>query len=140
MGMTYIKMEAWDDAVMSLSQADKVKPDNYVVLKSLARALMKLKRTEELEQTYLRMLELNPEDHTLYLYLGQIAFNNGRTKEALVSYRKAIELNPEDFIGWKVLADALESLGMHEDAKQARERRKAIIERLRKEQGIFGPI
>jgi tetratricopeptide (TPR) repeat protein len=86
------------------------------------------------------MLKLNPDDHTLYLYLGQIAFNDGKTKEALVSYRKAIELNPEDFIGWKVLADALESLGMHEDARQARERRKEIIERLRKEQGIFGPI
>jgi len=133
-------MESWIDAVDILSRANKMFPNDYELLKALARSLMKLKRTDELEKVYLRMRDLNPNDHSLLLYLGQIAFNSGRKEEGLDYYDKAIRMDPGSPMAWKVLAEALDSLGKLEEARRARNEYRRRMDRLKKKQRIVGPI
>ena len=140
LGLTYNQMEAWEKGVLALKEANMLAPDNYIVLKALARALMKLKRTDELEKIYLRMREVDPYDHSVLLYLGKLAVDDGRVKEGLDLFREAIDMSPNSLIAWKTLAETLDSLGRTEEAKAAWEHHKEILEQMRKDQGIFGTI
>jgi len=132
LAIAYNNLESWEDALETLSQADTMFPKDYEIHKGIARSLMKLNRTRELEETYLKMRELDPEDHTILMYLGQIAFRKGKTKEGLDYYRKAVEMDPESFMAWKILAEALEKIGMKDEAKEAREKYKEVESRIRK--------
>ena len=115
-----------------------MKPDNYEVLTALAKSLMRLKRCSELEQVYLRMLDLNPEDHSLLLYLGQIAFNDGRVEEGLAKIEKALQQNEELVMGWNLYANVLESVGRKEEAKLAMENYKLLMNGQKKLHRLWG--
>ena len=125
-------LNSWDEALEILRQADMKFPNDYEIHKGKARSLMKLGRTQELEETYLVMRELDPEDHTLLMYLGQIAFRRGERLKGLNCYRKAVEMDPESFMAWKILIEALEKVGMKDEAREAREKYKEIQFKLRK--------
>jgi len=140
LGVTYNLMKDWENVITTLEEALLLSPDNIDILKGIARALMKLKRTEELEKTYIRIRELDPYDHSLLLYLGQIAFESNRRKEGLDYYQKAVEMAPNSLMGWKVLAEALDTLGRVDEAKSAWENYKDILEQIKKDKGIFGTI
>jgi tetratricopeptide (TPR) repeat protein len=60
-------------------------------------------------------------------------FDRDNTKEGLTYYRKAVEIDPRALIGWKVLSEALQKLGMKEEAQKAHMKYKEIEERLKKE-------
>jgi Flp pilus assembly protein TadD len=140
LGMTYNLMKDWRNVITTLNEALLLSPEDVEVLKGIARAQMKLKRTEELEKTYLRIHELDPYDHSLLLYLGQIAFDNNRRKEGLDYYQKAVEMAPNSLMAWKVLAEALDKLGKADEAKKAWANYKDILEQIKKDKGIFGTI
>jgi tetratricopeptide (TPR) repeat protein len=128
----YNNLESWKEALEILRQVDSMFPNDYEVLKGKARSLMKLGQTQELEETYLLMRKLDPEDHTILMYLGQICFKKGQTTQGLEYYRKAVEMEPESFMAWKILLEALERLGLKEEARDARAKYKEIEEKLRK--------
>jgi tetratricopeptide (TPR) repeat protein len=124
LGMTYSKMELWEDALKTLTQAETFVPNNYHALKAIAKSLRNLDRVEELEQLYRKMHMLFPKDPE---------FDRGNTKEGLAYYRKAVKIDPRALIGWKVLSEALQELGMKEEAQEAHLKYKEIEEQVKKE-------
>lgn len=132
LAVAYNNLESWEEALEILRQADMKFPNDFEIHKGKARSLMKLGRTQELEETYLAMRKIDPEDHTLLMYLGQMAFRRGEKVKGLEYYRKAVEMDPESFMAWKILAEALQKLGMKDEAREAMEKYKEIEFKLRK--------
>lgn len=129
----YSNMESWKESLKILGEADKFFPNDYEIHKVKAYCLMKQGRTEELEEVYRAMWEIDSEDDTMPMYLGQLAMRKGKIDEGLAYYRKSVEMNPDSFMGWRVLADALKKLGMEDEAREAHEKFKEIEANLKKD-------
>jgi tetratricopeptide (TPR) repeat protein len=123
---------SWEIALTWLEQAEKLYPNDYEILKGKAKSLMKLGRSSELEETYLKMRKIDPKDHAVLLYLGQIEIKKGNTIEGIELYRQAVEMEPESFMAWKMLIDTYEGLGMREEANAARQKFNEVQDKLRR--------
>jgi predicted TPR repeat methyltransferase len=86
------------DAIKHLQEASKLLPTSIEILTQLAKRQKKEKMMDEAEQSYRRLLELEPAKAHTYYKLGHIVLRK-RTeegyKEAASLFDKAVELDPE---------------------------------------------
>jgi tetratricopeptide (TPR) repeat protein len=82
----------------------------------LALAYSKRGLWTEAEQTYAKLLALDPGHAIAKHNLGNIAFNRGDTEGAIRLFQEALRLDPRYLLAYAHLADALERAGMYREA------------------------
>jgi CHAT domain-containing protein/Flp pilus assembly protein TadD len=98
------------------------KASNIIGLHNLlGQVLVKLKRWDEAEVTYRKVVALAPEDVYVYFNLGDVLKNQGRPDEALLLYKKAAEIvrpdslaKPGDAFSYAQVGEFLEKRGLFE--------------------------
>ena len=84
-----------EHALELLQRADRLAPDQFFIVDSLAWALFRLGRTEEALQTIRRAVALVPSPEAEILeHYGDIAAAAGQKEEARKAYEQALKLKP----------------------------------------------
>lgn len=84
-----------EHALELLQRADRLAPDQFFIVDSLAWALFRLGRTEEALQNIRRAVALVPSPETEILeHYGDIAAAAGQKEEARKAYEQALKLKP----------------------------------------------
>ncbi|WP_308598260.1 tetratricopeptide repeat protein [uncultured Desulfovibrio sp.] len=84
-----------EQALELLQKADRLAPDQFFIVDSLAWALFRLGRTEEALQTIRRAVALIPSPEAEILeHYGDIAASAGQKEEARKAYEQALKLKP----------------------------------------------
>ena len=95
-----------DRAMVLISRANKLKPDNGFILDSMAWVLYRQGKLDEAWENIGRALSLEPRQPELWEHYGDIAVAKKNKIEAKKAYTKALKLNPES----KELRRKLDSL------------------------------
>jgi superkiller protein 3 len=73
-------------------------------------------RYEDAEQTWRRVLQIDPNNVDAHINLGFTLYLQGKLEEAIPAYRRAIELNPESALAYNNLGFALSDQGKLDEA------------------------
>ncbi len=107
------------DTVTSLAdfnKALKISPDNADVMELYGQMLYKLKRYDEADGVYNRIVAINPASVTGYMGLGRDAYAKGNYDEAITQYNKVISMYDEYSSGYAFRADSYMKLGKYLEA------------------------
>ena len=116
--LRYLKAR-YHEAIEEWEIAQKLTPDNVLVLRNLGGAYHAVGRTDDAATAFQRALEIEPQA-TIYNNLATMRFFQGRYADAAVAFEKATELNPTYYLYWGNLGDAYRLIPAKEDAaKQA---------------------
>ncbi len=103
LGLIYLKMERYDEAVESFKQCLALKPDYAYAWFQIGLAYFNQKKYRDAVEPYKKYVELSPDDQYGWQSLGitymNIAVSNKDPKlfeSALEPMQKAVELNPEN--------------------------------------------
>ncbi len=88
--------EQLDRAMVLISRANRLEPDNGYILDSLAWVNYRMGNFEEAWEIIKRAISLRPKQPELWDHYGDIAAALGKKKSAAKGYRKALELKPEN--------------------------------------------
>ncbi|MBI9112730.1 tetratricopeptide repeat protein [Maridesulfovibrio ferrireducens] len=98
--------EQLDRAMVLISRANKLEPDNGFIIDSLAWVHYRLGNFDEAWKNIGRALSLQPRQPELWEHYGDIALAMGNKKEAAKAYKRALKFDPEN----KELRRKLDSL------------------------------
>jgi tetratricopeptide (TPR) repeat protein len=92
----YYQAQSYDDAVVFLTQANKLQPDQYEVIVHLGNAYFDANKFEEAEKWYLRALGKKSDDISVRTDLGlTYMFREPADYErALKEFNKSLEIDP----------------------------------------------
>ncbi|WP_432738774.1 tetratricopeptide repeat protein [Maridesulfovibrio sp. FT414] len=96
-----------DRALVLISRANKLEPDNGYIIDSLAWVNYKLGNFEEAFKQIKRATSIRPNQAELWDHYGDIALAMDNKKEAAKGYRKALKLKPKNSAEIKKKLDAL---------------------------------
>jgi tetratricopeptide (TPR) repeat protein len=105
-----------DDAAFQLVQASKLAPTDARVLRDLGLVFYDKRLFEKAALWLGRAVEASPKDARLRFSLGLAHEGRRDTAAAIASYRDAVRLDRELVDARRTLADALASIGEHEEA------------------------
>jgi len=91
-------------AAVLLERADKLEPDKGSIVEALARAYYNSGQHERAEESFRRLLEIDPSAAYGHFGLGQSLKQLGRRDEARVHLRLAVALAPESALYRNALA------------------------------------
>ncbi|WP_320006755.1 tetratricopeptide repeat protein [Maridesulfovibrio sp.] len=86
--------EQLDRALVLISRANRLEPDNGYILDSLAWVNYRMGKFEEAWEIIKRAVSLKPKQSELWDHYGDIAAALGNKKSAAMGYRKALKLDP----------------------------------------------
>jgi tetratricopeptide (TPR) repeat protein len=107
-----------DKANAYLAKAVRLRPTVPAWRTALAVNLLKLKRTEEAELQFHKVVEGNPGDYDGNHNLGEFYIQTGKLAQAIPYLKHAQELRPTDYNNGYDLALAREQLGHLKEARQ----------------------
>lgn len=90
------KGEQLDRALVLISRANKLEPDNGYIIDSLAWVYYRMGNFQEAWKHIQRAVSLKPGQPELWTHYGDIAKALGKKKEAEKGYRKALQFKPEN--------------------------------------------
>ena len=105
-GQFFFRRAAYADAAAQWEIAQKLTPDNVLVLRNLGAAYYLLDRPDEAASILQRALEVGPSA-SIYTNLGTIRFFQGRYTDAVAAFEKAVELAANNQNYWGNLGDGL---------------------------------
>lgn len=108
----------FDGAAEAFARAVNARPNDPVVHKYLAGALLHLDRADEAFVELVASLLIDPSDADAHAGIGQIHLNAGRDDEAIPALRRAAELRPDHTEARYALATALMRLGHTQEANR----------------------
>ncbi|WP_320173858.1 tetratricopeptide repeat protein [Maridesulfovibrio sp.] len=88
--------EQLDRAMVLISRANRLEPDNGYILDSLAWVNYRMGKYEEAWEIIKRAISLRPKQPELWDHYGDIAAALGKKKSAAKGYRKALEFKPKN--------------------------------------------
>ncbi|HET9765792.1 MAG TPA: tetratricopeptide repeat protein, partial [Thermoanaerobaculia bacterium] len=103
-----------------------VQPGNSDAMLALAQAFDALGETASAEETYRRLLALQPAYWAAHSKLGVFYFRHGRFRDAAAMFRRVTELNPDSARGFSNLSATLTASGDFEGALAAAQRSVSI--------------
>ena len=83
-------------ATVPLEKAKRAEPEKASIREALGIAYFRLRRWEEAEAEFRKVLELSPADDYAHYALGRTLEKQGRTAEANGHYKLASSLRPGD--------------------------------------------
>jgi len=95
-GICYARAEATAKAIPLLQKAASAKPDDKDVQFLLGVALMRENRESDAEQTFGKVIQLDPSAQRAYYYAGRINFNRQQWDKASERLEKYLELGAQD--------------------------------------------
>jgi len=105
------------DAVEQFKQAVEINPDYVKALVKLGLALVELGETQEAATYFERAVKLKPEYVDVHYQLGLIYSDQARYHLAVEEFEKALNRNGQHVDALAAMAQALENIGMHDQAK-----------------------
>ena len=123
-----INKELETKALSALTKALEIEPNNKDIIYSLGDMYDKLRKFDEAEKLYLRIIELEPEDMSNYYVVAEFykrysADNREIAKKAESMYLRRIETDPENPQGYAYMATYLqEAAGGPEELLKSYER------------------
>jgi tetratricopeptide (TPR) repeat protein len=95
-GLCYARAESTAKAIPLLQKSAAAKPDDKEVQFLLGVALMRENREDEAEQTFAKVIQLDPALQRAYYYAGRINFNRQQWDQATQRLEKYLELGADD--------------------------------------------
>ena len=95
-GLCYARAESTAKAIPLLQKSVSAKPDDKEVQVLLGVALMRENRENEAEQTFSKVIQLDPALQRAYYYAGRINFNRQEWEQASQRLEKYLELGASD--------------------------------------------
>lgn len=119
LGVAYLKLEQWQDAVEVYQNALEIDPENVWCCGNLGYAFLKLQRWEESVLMYEKTVDLISNNCWHYHHLGDGLLQLERWEDAVKAYEKAIALNPDSAWSYHNLGWALSNLGHWQESVTA---------------------
>jgi Flp pilus assembly protein TadD len=94
MGKAHLKRGMPAQATVSLEKAKKREPDKASIREALGIAYFRIRRWEEAEAEFRKVLELSPVNDYAHYALGRCLEKQGRSREANRHYKLASSLKP----------------------------------------------
>ncbi|WP_320171727.1 tetratricopeptide repeat protein [Maridesulfovibrio sp.] len=88
--------EHLDRALVLITRANKLEPDNGYIIDSLAWVNYRMGNFEEAWKQINRAVSLRPKQAELWEHYGDIALSNGKKAEAVKGYKKALKFNAKN--------------------------------------------
>ena len=127
-GQFHFRRARYAEAAGHWEAAQKLTPDNVLILRNLGAAYYLLDRPEEAASILQRALEVRPAA-PIYTNLGTIRFFQGRYTDAVVAFEKAVELGATSHQFWGNLGDGYRwAPGRRQDAPPAYRRAIDLIQ------------
>jgi serine/threonine protein kinase/Tfp pilus assembly protein PilF len=111
------------------SRAVELAPGSAQAQASLAVALSLGSRKEEAQAAFEKAIRLDPTLFEAWYFYARQAFASGDLPKARSLYEEAMRVRPEDFYSPLLIAQVYQELGCPEDARAARERGVALVEK-----------
>jgi tetratricopeptide (TPR) repeat protein len=123
-------------AIDAYAHAVDVNPNDVVLHKLLAGALMRQDRPDEALAEFVAVLLIDPRDGDALVGIGQVHLSAGRAAEAADTFRRATDMSPGNSEARYALASALAQLGRTDEATQhfarvEQEQQRALADRRR---------
>jgi len=96
---------------------------------SYAMALSLGPRKDEAKEAFEKAIALDPELFEAWYFYARHAFAGGDLTKAISLYEEAMRVRPEDFNAPLLAGTSYDEVGRHEDARAARRRGVALVER-----------
>jgi Flp pilus assembly protein TadD len=93
-GRAHLKRGMPAQATVALEKAKKREPDKASIREALGIAYFRIRRWEEAEAEFRKVLELSPVNDYAHYALGRSLEKQGRTREANTHYKLASSLSP----------------------------------------------
>ncbi|HOW84963.1 MAG TPA: protein kinase [Candidatus Aminicenantes bacterium] len=110
-------------------RAVELAPESAQAQASLAAALSLGDRKEEAEAAFEKAVRLDPTLYEAWYFYARQAFAGGDLPKAAALYEEAMRVRPEDFYAPLLVAQVYQELGRPEDARAARLRGVASVEK-----------
>jgi CHAT domain-containing protein/tetratricopeptide (TPR) repeat protein len=115
-GVEQYEMGDFENAIISLDKALKIKPDYHEAWLNKGIALFDLGQFSEAIASYDKALVIKPDLHEAWLNRGIALSDLGKFSEAIASLDKALEIKPDDHQAWRNRGIALRYLGQFSEA------------------------
>jgi tetratricopeptide (TPR) repeat protein len=119
LGVAYLKLEQWQDAVEVYQNALEIDPDNVWCCGNLGYAYLKLERWQESVLMYEKTVKVISNNCWHYHHLGDGLLQLERWEDAVNAYERAIALNPDSAWSYHNLGWALSKLGRWQESVTA---------------------
>ena len=116
LGLISASQENYRDAVVFLSRAAKISPNDASIQYNLAKALLDSGSYKESIPHHKKAVELAPDNFEAWLNYGKASSNLGRHEEALGHYDRALSLKPDYIMAILNKGVILKELKRHADA------------------------
>jgi tetratricopeptide (TPR) repeat protein len=103
-----------DEALAELDAALSRDPKHLIALAFKAGLLVQLRRLDEADTVFKRMLRAHPDDGRGWMNYAHLAKTQGRIEDAIQAYRNSVAANPSSGIAWWGLAN-LKSVKLTQD-------------------------
>jgi len=110
-------------------RAVELAPESAQAQASLAVALSLGSHKEEAQAAFEKAIRLDPALFEAWYFYARQAFASGDMPKAQSLYEEAMRVRPEDFYSPLLVAQVYQELGRPEDARAARERGVALVEK-----------
>ena len=110
-------------------RAVELAPESAQAQASLAVALSLGSRKEEAQAAFEKAIRLDPTLFEAWYFYARQAFAGGDMLKAASLYEEAMRVRPEDYYSPLLVAQVYQELGRPEDARAARERGVALVEK-----------
>ncbi len=110
-------------------RAVELAPDSAQAQASFAVALSLGPRKEEAKAAFEKAIELDPTLFEAWYFYARHVFAGGDLPKAVSLYEEAMRVRPEDFYSPLLIGPLYDRLGRTEDARAARERGLALVEK-----------
>lgn len=124
-GISYMRLENYDEALKYLGKAYKLEPTNINILYNLANALRDNRNFNEALEKYKRLTKLKFDYPHVHNDLAGIYISMGKKAEAQKEYKNEMEIakmelsqNPENVYSLNRLALAYDGFGQYEEARK----------------------
>jgi Flp pilus assembly protein TadD len=95
-GRAHLEKGMAAQATVALEKAKKREPDKASIREALGIAYFRLRRWDEAEAEFRKLLELSPVNDYAHYALGRTLEKQGRAQEANGHYKLASSLRPDD--------------------------------------------
>ncbi len=103
LGMVYVEMGRFEDAVRQLERALEIEPLNSDALLGLGKVSESRSDLPQAEDHFQRAITTQPDNWVFHSYLGSLYFHTGRYNKAEVAFLRHLEITPDSFVAFRNL-------------------------------------
>jgi tetratricopeptide (TPR) repeat protein len=115
-GRELVEARRYDQAITSLTEAIRLKPELILAYQSLTMAYLGMGHLQRAQETAHKAVEINPNDANSHLAVAQVQLALQQVTEAIETYKKITHLSPESSTGFYDLGTIYLQAGKPQEA------------------------